>query len=613
MSKAVLGLSSFYHDSAASVARDGVVLAAAQEERFSRIKHDASFPDRAIAACMRTARVDWPDIGAIVFYDKPLLKFERLIETFVDCAPNGLKRFLQAGPIWAKDKLFQKKLIRTAIHERFGIEPKSQAPIYFTEHHHAHAASAFFPSPFERAAVLCLDGVGEWATTSAWVGAGSDLKPLWRIDFPHSLGLFYSAFTYYCGFRVNSGEYKLMGLAPFGRPVYVDRIREELIDVKSDGSFRLNLEYFEFLTGDVMTNRRFASLFDGEPRRPETELRQRDADIAASAQWVTEDIIIRLADTVRRETGETNLCIAGGVALNCVANGKLSRKGVFDALWIQPAAGDAGGALGAALAFDTQRQGSPRKRVEPSRDAMSAAALGPNIETDAARSTLVEAGAVFEEISENRALVDRVASRLASGAIVGWVQGRMEFGPRALGRRSILADPRSKTMRSDLNRRIKFREGFRPFAPVVPSEDVSRFFELDGESPYMTLVARTRDAQVPEFQSDRFLERLAATESALPAVTHVDGTARIQTVRREDDPLFTELLRAFERLTGIPILVNTSFNVRGEPIVADAADAFRCFMRSHMDALAVGPFWLEKSKQTEPVDVESWRATFPLD
>lgn len=403
-----------------------------------------------------------------------------------------------------------------------------------------------------------------------------------------------------------------MGLAPFGRPIYADRIRESLVDVKPDGSFRLNLKYFDFLTGDVMTNQRFSDLFEGEARSPESELRQRDADIAASIQRVCEEIILKIAENVRWETGETHLCLAGGVALNCVANGKLNRKGIFDALWIQPAAGDAGGALGAALAFDVQRQGAGRPRNAAAIDGMSNAALGPDINAFEAREALEEAGAVFEEFKMGE-LIERAASRLADGAIVGWVQGRMEFGPRALGRRSILADPRSPSMRSEINRRIKFREGFRPFAPVVPLQDVNRYFELEGESPYMTLVAQTRNVSISDFREAAFLDRLASTGSPLPAITHVDGSARIQTIREMDNPTLFQLLRAFERRTGTPILVNTSFNVRGEPMVADAADAFRCFMRSHMDALAVGPFWLEKSKQSVPVDAESWREEFPLD
>ena len=592
----ILGLSAYYHDAAAALVVDGRVVAAAQEERFTRRRHDAGFPANAARYCLEHAGVGLDGLDAVVFYDKPFLKFERLLETYLANAPRGLRSFVAAMPVWIKEKLFLKSELRRGLRELAGGEARLPR-LLFSEHHRSHAASAFFPSPFDSAAVLCLDGVGEWATSSAWVGQGASLHPLWEIQFPHSLGLLYSAFTYYTGFRVNSGEYKMMGLAPYGEPRYVDAIRSHLVDVKPDGSFRLDMRYFDYATGLRMTNERFDALFGGPPRRPDDPVDARCMDVAASIQRVTEDIVLGLARGLRRESGERRLCLAGGVALNCVANGRVLRESGFEDVWIQPAAGDAGGALGAALVAWYAEPG--RRRKPAGRDCMAGAALGPEWSDQQIVSFLAAEGIPNEQVPPDD-LAERVAALLAGGAVVGWMQGRMEFGPRALGQRSILADPRRADMQRDLNLKIKFRESFRPFAPAVPVERVGDFFELDRPSPYMLLVAGVRDSdsvRPPGTDQPRGLERLRAVRSPLPAVTHVDGSARVQTVDATVNPRFHALLEAFGRLTGVPVLVNTSFNVRGEPIVCTPTDAYRCFMGTAMDYLVMGSCLLRRGDQ----------------
>ena len=595
----ILGLSAYYHDAAAALVVDGRIVAAAQEERFTRRRHDAGFPANAARYCLGHAGVGLEGLDAVVFYDKPFLKFERLLETYLANAPRGLRSFVAAMPVWIKEKLFLKSELRRRLRELAGGE--SRLPrLLFSEHHRSHAASAFYPSPFDSAAVLCLDGVGEWATSSAWLGHGARLDPLWEIQFPHSLGLLYSAFTYYTGFRVNSGEYKMMGLAPYGEPRYVDTIRSHLVDVKPDGSFRLDMRYFDYATGLRMTNERFDALFGGPPRRPDDPVDARCMDVAASIQRVTEDIVLGLARSLRRETGERRLCLAGGVALNCVANGRVLRESGFDELWIQPAAGDAGGALGAALvAWHTE---AGRRREPAGRDSMAGAALGPEWSDRDIAAFLAAEGIPNEQVPLDE-LAERVAVLLAGGAVVGWMQGRMEFGPRALGQRSILADPRHADMQRNLNLKIKFRESFRPFAPAVPEERVGDFFELDRPSPYMLLVARVRGSDTGSGSGTdraRGLERLRAVRSPLPAVTHVDGSARVQTVDPAANPRFHAVLESFGRRTGVPVLVNTSFNVRGEPIVCSPTDAYRCFMGTAMDYLVMGSCLLRREDQ--PLD-----------
>ncbi len=588
----ILGVSAYYHDAAAALVEGGCVRAAAQEERFSRQRHDAGFPAQAARWCLAEAGLRLADLDAVVFYDKPFLKFERLLETYLATAPRGFRSFSASMPVWIKEKLFLKRELRAQLR---ALEPDAKPRLLFSEHHLSHAASAFYPSPFERAAVLCLDGVGEWATSSAWIGEGARLRPLWEQHFPHSLGLLYSAFTYYTGFRVNSGEYKLMGLAPYGEPRYAERIRTQLVDVKPDGSFRLDMRFFDFATGLRMTNARFDALFDGPARRPEDPLDERTMDIAASIQQVTEEIVLQLARSLRKETGERRLCLAGGVALNCVANGRLLREAGYDDLWIQPAAGDAGGALGSALLAWHQSGGA--RHADGRQDAMRGALLGPRYTDEQVLEFLLAQGLPYEELSESE-LPDRVAALLASGAVVGWVQDRMEFGPRALGARSILADPRDPTMQRTLNLKIKFRESFRPFAPAVPEERVAEYFELAQASPYMLLVARVRGSTgTASARAAHGLARLEAVDSPLPAVTHVDDSARVQTVSRATNPRFHALLEAFGRRTGVPVLVNTSFNVRGEPIVCTLADAWSCFMATGMDALVLGGCLLQRSAQ----------------
>jgi carbamoyltransferase len=610
----ILGISAYYHDSAAALIRDGTIVAAAQEERFTRKKHDARFPGHAVASCLEQAGIGMGDLEQIVFYDKPMVKFERLLETYLTYAPKGFRSFVAAMPVWLKEKLYLKATLKKELAELAGCRVKALPPLLFAEHHQSHAASAFYPSPFDKAAVLCLDGVGEWATTTAWLGEGNHLRPLWEIDFPHSLGLLYSAFTYYTGFKVNSGEYKLMGLAPYGEPKYVDLILDKLLDLKPDGTFRLNMEYFNYATGLTMTNARFADLFGAPARAPETPLSQREMDVARSIQEVTEEVVLRLARTVHRELQTESLCLAGGVALNCVANGRILREGPFRDIWIQPAAGDAGGALGAALVAWHDYHEKPR-RVNGA-DAMAGAYLGPRFTRAEIRRQLDRLGAVYTEL-EDAALFARLAEVLEQEAVVGWFQGRMEFGPRALGGRSILGDPRSEKMQSVMNLKIKYRESFRPFAPAVLAEEVSGYFELDRPSPYMLIVAPVRDelrvAMTAEQQRLFGLEKLHLKRSSLPAITHLDYSARVQTVHRDTNPRFHALLTSFADRTGCPVLVNTSFNVRGEPIVGTPEDAYRCFMRTEMDYLVVENVLMAKTDQPAWEKDDSWKTEFELD
>jgi carbamoyltransferase len=598
----ILGISAYYHDSAAALVCDGMIRAAAQEERFSRRKHDSRFPRHAIAFCLKESGVPLERLDAIVFYDKPLVKFERLLETYLQRAPRGFRSFVTAMPVWLKEKLNLKMLLKKELAAFAGIEVARVPPLLFTEHHQAHASSAFFASPFRHAAVLCLDGVGEWATTSAWIGDDRDLRPLWQINFPDSLGLLYSAFTYYAGFKVNSGEYKLMGLAPYGEPRYAERILSQLVDLKGDGTFRLDMRYFDFETGLRMTNGRFDEAFEGPHRKPDEPLTQRHMDLAASIQAVTEEIMLRLARTVREETGADYLCLAGGVALNCVANGRVLRESGFRDLWIQPAAGDAGGAIGAALAAWHQHFGGQRsfEGEAVAEDGMSGSFLGPRYSNDEVRQAVDGFGAKFSQ-EDDQTLLPRVASLLDQGRIVGWFSGRMEFGPRALGGRSILGDPRNPGMQSTMNLRIKFRESFRPFAPAILAERVSDYFEIDRPTPYMLLVAKIREGlRSPMTEAERNLfgiEKLKVRRSSIPAVTHVDYSARIQTVHADTNPRFHALLREFERLTGCPVLVNTSFNVRGEPIVCTPEDAYCCFMNTGMEYLVTENLIFDKRDQ----------------
>ena len=610
----ILGLSAYYHDSAAALVSDGKIIAAAQEERFTRKKHDAGFPTEAIRYCLAEAGLAFNAIDQVVFYDKPLVKFERLLETYIATTPRGFPSFLAAMPIWLKEKLYLKTVIRRELAAIGECEKKALPSLLFAEHHQSHAASAFFPSPFPEAAVLCMDGVGEWATTTVWHGKDNRVHPLWQIDFPHSLGLLYSAFTYFTGFKVNSGEYKLMGLAPYGVPRYTELILDNLIDVKLDGTFRLAMEYFDYATGLRMTNDRFSALFRRGPRAPESPLTQDEMDIAASIQVVTEDIVLRLAQTIHAETGLKNLCLAGGVALNCVANGRLLREGPFEGLWIQPAAGDAGGALGCALATWHEYLDQPRSC--DTQDAMQGAYLGPAFTDAEARESLESVGAVYNTLEASE-LYSSVAELLAKGNVVGWFQGRMEFGPRALGARSIIGDPRNIEMQSVMNLKIKYRESFRPFAPAVLAERIADYFEQAEDSPYMLLVANVREMlrkQVSVEDDQLFgIDKLNVLRSELPAITHIDYSARIQSVHKETNPQFHALLSAFDQLTGCGVLVNTSFNVRGEPIVCTPLDAYRCFMRTEMDSLVIGNMVFAKMDQPVWNEEEDWRETFELD
>ena len=610
----ILGLSAYYHDSAAALVSDGKIIAAAQEERFTRKKHDAGFPTEAIRYCLAEAGLAFNAIDQVVFYDKPLVKFERLLETYIATTPRGFPSFLAAMPIWLKEKLYLKTVIRRELAAIGECEKKALPSLLFAEHHQSHAASAFFPSPFPEAAVLCMDGVGEWATTTVWHGKDNRVHPLWQIDFPHSLGLLYSAFTYFTGFKVNSGEYKLMGLAPYGVPRYTELILDNLIDVKLDGTFRLAMEYFDYATGLRMTNDRFSELFRRGPRAPESPLTQDEMDIAASIQVVTEDIVLRLAQTIHAETGLKNLCLAGGVALNCVANGRLLREGPFEELWIQPAAGDAGGALGCALATWHEYLDQPRSC--DTQDAMQGAYLGPAFTDAEARESLESVGAVYNTLEASE-LYSSVAELLAKGHVVGWFQGRMEFGPRALGARSIIGDPRNIEMQSVMNLKIKYRESFRPFAPAVLAERIADYFEQGEDSPYMLLVANVREMlrkQVSVEDDQLFgIDKLNVLRSELPAITHIDYSARIQSVHKETNPQFHALLSAFDQLTGCGVVVNTSFNVRGEPIVCTPLDAYRCFMRTEMDSLVIGNMVFAKMDQPVWNEEGDWRETFELD
>ncbi len=594
----VLGISAFYHDSAAALIADGRIVAAAQEERFTRKKFDADYPRHAIEYCLNAGGVTLADVDYVAFYDKPFLKFERLLETYLTFSPRGFRSFRMALPLWLREKLFLKSLLAS---ELKALEPKFDwdKRLAFSEHHLSHAASAFYPSPFQRAAVLTMDGVGEWATTSAGVGNGHELKIQKEINFPHSLGLLYAAFTYYTGFKVNSGEYKVMGLAPYGIPKYAQLIYDNLIDLKPDGSFRLNLDYFNYCTGLTMTNERFDALFDGAPRMPAAPLEQRHMDLAASIQAVIEEAVLRLTRSLAGETGEANLCLAGGVALNCVANGKVLRDGKFENIWVQPAAGDSGGALGAALTIYHLYADRPRT-VANTPDGMAGSYLGPEFDDGETQTRLKAAGARYAILPRDQ-LLERTAHALAHGKAVGWFQGRMEFGPRALGNRSILADPRDPQMQKKLNLKVKYRESFRPFAPSVLREHVSEWFDIEVDSPYMLMVAPVHERHRREMTSEEQqlfgIDKLNVPRSSVPAVTHVDYSARVQTVHRETNPLYHDLISRFHRLTGCPVLVNTSFNVRSEPIVCTPEDAFRCFMGSEIDVLAVGSCYLIKDEQ----------------
>ncbi|MEG3980531.1 carbamoyltransferase [Microcoleus sp. T3B2] len=656
----ILGISAYYHDSAAALIRDGEIIAAAQEERFSRKKHDARFPKNAIAYCLKEANIDLRELDRIVFYDKPLVKFERLLETYLAYAPQGFRSFLAAMPIWLKEKLYLKTMLKRDLAAIANCKTNKLPSLLFTEHHQSHAASAFFPSPFQKAAVLCLDGVGEWATTSVWLGDGNQLTPQWEIDFPHSLGLLYSAFTYYTGFKVNSGEYKLMGLAPYGEPKYVDKILNYLIDLKDDGTFRLNMDYFNYTVGLTMTNKKFDELFEGPPRQAEGKLTQREMDIAASIQVVTEEVVLRLCRTVKKELDVDYLCLAGGVALNCVANGRLLREGIFKDIWIQPAAGDAGGALGAALAIwyqyceqtRTVSASSTANSIESLKtelittnsaveertevltanqavatvaksvahltchDQMRGSYLGPRF-TDAEILEYLDAVKASYHRLDDAELMPQLAEILEQGNVVGWFQGRMEFGPRALGGRSIVGDPRSAKMQSVMNLKIKYRESFRPFAPSILAERVADYFEIDHSSPYMLLVAPVKASlRIPMTAEQEQLfgiEKLNIPRSEIPAVTHVDYSARIQTVHKETNPRYYDLISHFEKRSGCSIVVNTSFNVRGEPIVCTPEDAYRCFMRTEMDYLVLENYLLPKSEQIPWKQDDAWKNEFELD
>ena len=604
----ILGISAYYHDSAAALLRDGEIIAAAQEERFSRKKGDERFPRLAVEYCLREAGITAADLTHVGFYDKPLLKFDRILETYLAVAPQGFRSFLLAGPLWIKEKLFTDRELRKSLGEYEGA-------LLYAEHHESHAASAFYPSPFEEAAILTMDGVGEWATAATGVGKGADMQLLRELRWPDSPGLLYSAFTYYTGFKVNSGEYKVMGLAPYGAPKYVDLIYKHLIDLREDGSFSMNQKYFNYLSGLTMTSEAFNDLFGGPPRVPESNLTQREMDLARSVQVVTEEIMLRMARSVHADTGMENLCLAGGVALNCVGNGRLLREGPFKRLWIQPASGDAGGALGVAQLIHHRYNKRPR-HVTPGKDAMKGAYLGPAFSDEEIETFLKQKGASYERLDRD-ALLSRVSQALADEKIIGWFNGRMEYGPRSLGCRSILGDPRSPRMQSQMNLKIKFREGFRPFAPSVLKEHAAEYFELDCESPYMLLVAPVvKERQIPMGdESSRVwgIEQLNLLRSDIPAVTHIDYSARVQTVNRDTNPDYYDLISAFRDLTGCAVVVNTSFNVRGEPIVCSPEDAYRCFQRTHIDCLVLGPFLLDKTKQAQMLEGTEWQKEFQLD
>jgi carbamoyltransferase len=603
----ILGISAFYHDSAACLVRDGEIVSAAQEERFTRKKHDQSFPKSAIDYCLKEAGLTGADLDFVAFYDKPFIKFERILETYLAFAPAGYKSFIMAIPLWIKKKLWMKSYIKSEL----GYEGK----IIFPEHHESHAASAFFPSPYNKAAFLTMDGVGEWATASYGVGEGNKIRILGELNFPHSLGLLYSAFTYYTGFKVNSGEYKVMGLAPYGEPKYTDLILSELIDLKEDGSFKMNMTYFNYCVGLTMTNKRFDKLFGAPPRKPESRLTQREMDLARSVQDVTEEIMMRMARHVHKETGMSDLCLAGGVALNCVGNGKILREGPFKNIWIQPAAGDAGGALGAALFVWHQYLDKGRK-ADGTKDSQKASLLGPEFENGYIKEYL-EKHEIPYTFVEERDIPDRIADLIADEKVIGWFQGRMEFGPRALGSRSIIGDARSPEMQETMNLKIKFRESFRPFAPTVIAEHASEYFEIDRESPYMLLVAPVKQEirrAVSEEEDERFgLEKLRVVRSTIPAITHVDYSARLQTVNASDNPLYHKMIATFNEKHGCPVIINTSFNVRGEPIVCSPEHAYLCFMRTNMDYLIVGNYLLDKTEQRPLEKDVDWLKEFELD
>jgi len=601
----ILGISAFYHDSAACIVVDGDIIAAASEERFTRKKFDSNFPENSIKFCLDYAGINPLEIDYVVFYEKPFLKFERLLETYLSYAPKGFKSFNKSMPIWLKDKIFQKSAISSLLNNMFqGSKSYWEEKLLFSEHHLSHAASAFFPSPFDRAAILTMDGMGEWATTTLSIGNGNNLTIKKEIQFPHSIGMLYSAFTYYLGFKVNSGEYKVMGLAPYGVAQYANKIRENLIDIKDDGSFRLDLSYFDFCTGLTMTNDKFNELFEGPPRRPETFLRQQDMDLAASVQLILDEIVLKICKNLSKTTNEKNLCLAGGVALNCVTNSKILKSGYFDQIWIQPAAGDAGGAIGAALSVYYLALGHhriPSLEVDARQDNMKGSFLGPEFSQNQINYQLENCGAIFETVDDDK-LFNRTVSALADGKAVGWFSGRMEFGPRALGNRSILADPRSPKIQKLLNLKIKFRESFRPFAPSVLANDALEWFDIDVESPYMLLVANVQSSKRKKLSQEEEklfgIEKLNIPRSSIPAVTHVDYSARIQTVHHSTNPRYYNLLLKFKEKTGCPILVNTSFNIRGEPIVCSPKDAFNCFMGTDLDILVIGNAILYKHLQT---------------
>ncbi|WP_428669025.1 carbamoyltransferase family protein [Reyranella sp.] len=610
----VLGISAYYHDSAAALIEDGKLVGAAQEERFTRKKHDSAFPDKAVEYCLDEAGIKLADVDYVAFYDKPFLKFERLLETYLAFAPRGFTSFRMAMPLWLKEKLFQKTLLRDEM-KKWQPDFDWQKRLLFGEHHQSHAASAFFPSPYEEAAVLCMDGVGEWATTSLGFGQGNKLEMLKEIHFPHSLGLLYSAFTYYTGFKVNSGEYKVMGLAPYGEPKFKDTILNNIVDLKEDGTFRLDQSYFDYCTGLRMTNDKFAALFGGPARKPDKELlEQKHMDLAASVQAVTEEIVIRLARSVKKDTGAKNICLAGGVALNCVANGKLLRENIFDGIWVQPAAGDAGGAVGAAYAAYHGFMGQPRK-LNGHMDGMAGSYLGPVFEDDEIADRLTKAGAKFTRLTREQ-MIDQTAQALADEKAVGWMQGRMEFGPRSLGARSILGDARSPSMQKTLNLKVKYRESFRPFAPAVLREDVDKYFDIHTDSPYMLMVAPVvesrRRAMTAEEEKLFGIDKLNVPRSDIPAVTHIDYSGRIQTVHKETNPDFHDLISAFKAKTGSSVVVNTSFNVRGEPIVCTPEDAWRCFMGSEIEVLVVGNCFLRKEDQDPALKLD-YKNAFELD
>ncbi len=613
----ILGISCFYHDSAASLLKDGEIIIAVQEERFSRKKHDSRFPVNAIKYCLSREGIDVSDLSSIIYYEKPLLTFERLLETYIDCAPRGIRSFVAAMQVWVKEKLFLKSEIRKLFEEiQNEINPKKIiAPNFlFSEHHLSHAAAAFYPSPFEESIILCMDGVGEWATTSAWIGKGNKIKPLYQISFPHSLGLLYSAFTYYCGFKVNSGEYKLMGLAPYGVPKYANLIKEKLVDIKDDGTFRLDISYFKFHRGFRMTSRKFHKLFGSPPRGRESEINQFHMDLAASIQKVTEEIVLKLAKSLRKETGIENICLSGGVALNCVANGKLIKNKIFKDIWIQPASGDAGSSLGAALQAWHQYYERPRK--VNAADSMRGTYLGCNYSNKEIIETLDKINAKYHQLEDNN-LFREIAILLDEGKVIGWFNGPMEFGPRALGGRSIIGDPRNIEMQSIMNLKIKYRESFRPFAPSILEEDVSDQFEIDQKSPYMLLVAPVKKElckKMSDKENNLFgIEKLNIPRSSIPAVTHIDYSARIQTVSSQTNPRYYNLIRAFKEKTGCSSIVNTSFNVRGEPIVCSPEDAYRCFMRTEMDILVLQNQLLFKNEQPYIEDNKNWKKEFELD